>query len=45
MVVVQFVEVVLVEDVALDPLVLLVDVVLHLQEEEDVVEDVEVIER
>ena len=42
--VVQFVEVVLVEVVILDPLVLLVDVELHLQEEEDVVEDVEAIE-
>lgn len=41
---VQFVEVVLVEVVILDPLVLLVDVELHLQEEEDVVEDVEAIE-
>lgn len=41
---VQFAEVVLVVAVALDPLVLLVDVEPHLQEEEDVVEDVGAIE-
>lgn len=43
--VVLFVEVVLVEAVVLDPLALLVDVEPHLQEEEDVVEDVEATER